>query len=876
MKRNVKFLFEYIYRASTMLSLARVPNALQGGLVGLDRGYSLSRPTTRQLKLYRNINVSEGVRRRIHGTRMRAGRDESGSDTRHSAPSSINRNRLSDQDTSSAQKFHWTRNQVSRKGEKKTGGWDEFWQTLLYQYFLWRRDTWSDLQLFMVINTLLLLLGGVIQGHMMPSGEEDKNGVFYFWNSLYSILKIILGQDLPEETGVAIAEQIFAVAIAVIGLASFALILALIEQVVLEVLEGNVRKGSAVMEDGHYVLLCWGESSRDLNQAIRIVKEICGSHRHTAGGVAIAVLCQGQEKLRMESLFETAVPEHLRYGSRLVFRQGSPLDPLALDLIAAKKAKAVIIAGDYSQRCRESDAQVLRSAVLMDEAVHASSEKPLIIAEMQTEDGLELIKYACSLSVRPIFTTKINTLRTARLLRHPVASVVSHNLFDHNSPCFIGLYHDESQRFAGKSISEIMQYFEYATPLGFGRTDLMEFDLNPDPARVMGKDEQVIILQSVHPSATKALEAPFTSFKSGEDTWDIDVFMANAGKVSTIYQRDPRSLSGRFNSHWGSTSSSDESTTRFFALLENQDRTASCPNVLICGWPGNSYSMALIKALDSKLGLEDGGSVTLLNLHEEAEIDGILKSLRSGLRNITVAHKKCDPRNIHELRNAVDIRDFSAAIVLSDTKWIVDRNVSGFALSSSEMMRMDALILTCQLNIRYLNEETGLSDISIIAEKLSGESKQTRFEDRERLPIGAAINSASFSAKSLAQEALIPGSIEIYSNVDESCALQVQDSSTFAFEGEAISYACLQSRCASLQMILLGYYIIPESAVEKVKLILNPQGAEEKSKRIVWNDGECRCKLVLASKHEHVPMVEKDSDTILNTRVPSKALSHQN
>ncbi len=72
------------------------------------------------------------------------------------------------------------------------------------------------------------------------------------------------------------------------------------------------------------------------------------------------------------------------------------------------------------------------------------------------------------------------------------------------------------------------------------------------------------------------------------------------------------------------------------------------------------------------------------------------------------------------------------------------------------------------------------------------------------------------------------------------------------------------------------YYIIPESAVEKVKLILNPQGAEEKSKPIVWNDGECRCKLVLASKHEHVPMVEKDSDTILNTRVPSKALSHQN
>ena len=36
-----------------------------------------------------------------------------------------------------------------------------------------------------------------------------------------------------------------------LGLASFALVLALIEQVVLEVLESNVRRGSRVYEAGH-------------------------------------------------------------------------------------------------------------------------------------------------------------------------------------------------------------------------------------------------------------------------------------------------------------------------------------------------------------------------------------------------------------------------------------------------------------------------------------------------------------------------------------------------------------------------------------------------------------------------------------------------
>jgi hypothetical protein len=219
-----------------------------------------------------------------------------------------------------------------------------------------------------------------------------------------------------------------------------------------------------------------------------------------------------------------------------------------------------------------------------------------------------------------------------------------------------------------------------------------------------------------------------------------------------------------------------------------------------------------------------------------------------------LTHTTCDPRNIHELQRAFngDISQFSAAIVLSDTTWI-EKEDSGFALSSSEMMRMDAMILTCQLNIRYLIEQAGSPEISIIAEKLSSESICTRFEDRERLPIGAAVNSSSFSAKSLAQEALLPGSINIYSKVDRSCQLQVQDASTFAREGEEISFACLQRRCASRQVILLGYYFVPqtESIMESVRLELNPQGAEEKLRKRVWNNGDGRCKLVLAMNQEN-------------------------
>ena len=64
------------------------------------------------------------------------------------------------------------------------------------------------------------------------------------------VLTVVLGQDLPDEAASAMQQQ-FALVVAVIGLAAFALVLALIEQLVLSVLDDNVRRGSRVYERGH-------------------------------------------------------------------------------------------------------------------------------------------------------------------------------------------------------------------------------------------------------------------------------------------------------------------------------------------------------------------------------------------------------------------------------------------------------------------------------------------------------------------------------------------------------------------------------------------------------------------------------------------------
>lgn len=201
---------------------------------------------------------------------------------------------------------------------------------------------------------------------------------------------------------------------------------------------------------------------------------------------------------------------------------------------------------------------------------------------------------------------------------------------------------------------------------------------------------------------------------------------------------------------------------------------------------------------------------------------------------------------------------------------------------------MDALILNCQLNLRHMLRNCGDGqsaagslgqNVIFISEKLSGETRVTKYEDRTRLPLGSSVNSSSFAAKVLAQEAILPGSMKIYNKVDDVCRLHVVDTSLFAEPGEQvrtalkqaaervgrpdtltlyrfpanfqISYAELQGRAADMQSTLLGYYDEPDGEKDSyVALTLNPQGLDAKRERKVWNDvasGINRGRLILAA-----------------------------
>jgi hypothetical protein len=70
-----------------------------------------------------------------------------------------------------------------------------------------------------------------------------------------------------------------------------------------------------------------------------------------------------RSKLEMEGIFWRCLPTPQRHGTKLVFRQGSPLVTTDLRMVGACRAAATVIISDQSRSAAEADAQAVRWAM---------------------------------------------------------------------------------------------------------------------------------------------------------------------------------------------------------------------------------------------------------------------------------------------------------------------------------------------------------------------------------------------------------------------------------------------------------------------------------------------------------------------------------
>ena len=104
--------------------------------------------------------------------------------------------------------------------------------------------------------------------------------------------------------------------------------------------------------------------------------QLCLAYRNE-GGRVIVVLSQ-VPKTEMEEMFRYIIPDRQRYGSTFVFRQGNPLLPDALRMVAASSASATVIVTDTSRRVPGTPQ--LPQHPLQYQCFHSQQHNPLLPA----------------------------------------------------------------------------------------------------------------------------------------------------------------------------------------------------------------------------------------------------------------------------------------------------------------------------------------------------------------------------------------------------------------------------------------------------------------------------------------------------------------
>jgi len=267
--------------------------------------------------------------------------------------------------------------------------------------------------------------------------------------------------------------------------------------------------------------------------------------------------------------------------------------------------------------------------------------------------------------------------------------------------------------------------------------------------------------------------------------------------------------------------------------------------VLVCGWGKQTFMNDLIAELDDGHGkLPARSTVVFLNEHTKAQTLGRTAETYR-IRNIAVEHIVGNPVLATHM-SRVDVTQFSSAVVFCDFAWMdPDMDLSnGQEMDRASMLRLDAIILAVQLNIRRMLEEASRPDINIICEKVAYQGL-TRFEDPRRLPMGITFNTNAYSAKLLAQAAVDPKLMEPVWEIGRSEELAVVDSSLLCREMEEVSYWELCLRARAVRQALVGYLEVPLEPDEPINLTINPRGHERRMARRVWNKGDGNVKLIV-------------------------------
>jgi Trk K+ transport system NAD-binding subunit len=256
----------------------------------------------------------------------------------------------------------------------------------------------------------------------------------------------------------------------------------------------ELRKGrSRVIEENHVLILGWSP------QVFTIVSELCAAAENQQGGTCIVVLAD-KDKVEMEDEIATKVPD-LR-GSRVVCRNGSPIDLDDLDLGSPEVARAIVVIGPEDSE--DPDASVIKTILALVGHKPREGGKHHIVAEIRDLKNRVPARMVGRDQVELVMSSDVIARIAVQTCRQSGLSAIYTELLDFGGD---EIYFHKRHGLAGKTFGDSLDAFERGAVIGLrgadGKTQLL-----PKMDLTLTSDDELIVIAEDDDKIGAASSAP--------------------------------------------------------------------------------------------------------------------------------------------------------------------------------------------------------------------------------------------------------------------------------------------------------------------------------------------------------------------------------
>ncbi len=240
----------------------------------------------------------------------------------------------------------------------------------------------------------------------------------------------------------------------------------------------NLQRGrSFVVEENHTVILGWHE------KVFTIVKELCIANQNKQD--SCIVIMGEMDKISMVESINEKLPS--KCTTRIVCRNGSPIDQTSLNLLNLNSAKSIIVISPLSD---DPDAEVIKTCLAIIRNPNRLNKDFHIVAELREAKNLSVAKIVGGNEVEWVLSENIIAKMIAQTCYQPGLSTIFTDFMDFSGD---EVYFFDHHSLIGKTFGEILNLFEKNAVLGI----LLDNEapiLNPSMDTIIKEKDKIFLL----------------------------------------------------------------------------------------------------------------------------------------------------------------------------------------------------------------------------------------------------------------------------------------------------------------------------------------------------------------------------------------------